>query len=145
MDRAQIGDLLALVNASLNATSAVALFTGFYFVKRRSLRMHRRAMLTALTASGLFLVFYLTRVAFTGTHEFAGEGAAKAVYLSILFSHIVLAILLVPLVLRLVYLVRQRRFGSHARLARWTFPIWAYVSVTGLIVYVLLYQVFGYK
>ncbi len=74
-----------------------------------------------------------------------GEGAAKAVYLSILFSHIVLAILLVPLVLRLVYLVRQRRFGSHARLARWTFPIWAYVSVTGLIVYVLLYQVFGYK
>ncbi len=145
MDRAQIGDLLALVNASLNATSAVALFTGFYFVKRRSLRMHRRAMLTALTASGLFLVFYLTRVAFTGTHEFAGEGAAKAVYLSILFSHIVLAVLLVPLVLRLVYLVRQSRFGSHARLARWTFPMWAYVSVTGLIVYVLLYQVFGYK
>ncbi len=145
MDRAQVGDLLALVNASLNATSAVALFTGFYFVKRRSLRMHRRAMLTALTASGLFLVFYLTRVAFTGTHEFAGEGAAKAVYLSILFSHIVLAILLVPLVLRLVYLVRQSRFGSHARLARWTFPMWAYVSVTGLIVYVLLYQVFGYK
>ncbi len=145
MDRAQVGDLLALVNASLNATSAVALFTGFYFVKRRSLRMHRRAMLTALTASGLFLVFYLTRVAFTGTHEFAGEGAAKAVYLSILFSHIVLAVLLVPLVLRLVYLVRQSRFGSHARLARWTFPMWAYVSVTGLIVYVLLYQVFGYK
>jgi drug/metabolite transporter (DMT)-like permease len=86
VDRAQIGDLLALVNASPNATSAVALFTGFYFVKRRSLRMHRRAMLTALSASGLFLVFYLTRVAFTGTHEFAGEGAANAVYLSILFS-----------------------------------------------------------
>ena len=145
MDRTQLGDMLALVNASLNATSAVALFTGFYFVKRRSLRMHRRAMLTALTASGLFLVFYLTRVAFTGTHEFAGEGAAKAVYLSILFSHIVLAVLLVPLVLRLVYLVRRRRFRMHARLARWTFPIWAYVSVTGLVVYLLLYQVYGYR
>jgi putative membrane protein len=77
MDRAQIGDMLALVNASLNATSAVALFSGLYFVKRRSLRMHRRAMLTALTTATLFLIFDVTRVAFTGTHEFAGEGAAR--------------------------------------------------------------------
>ena len=145
MDRAQIGDMLALVNASLNATSAVALFAGFYFVKRRSLHMHRRAMLTALTASSLFLVFYVTRLAITGIHEFAGEGVARTVYFSILFSHIVLAILLVPLVLRLVYLVRSRRFRKHARLARWTFPMWAYVSVTGLVVYVLLYQVYGYR
>jgi putative membrane protein len=145
MDRAQIGDVLALVNASLNATSAVALFSGFYFVKRRSLRMHRRAMLTALSASALFLIFYVTRLAFTGTHEVAGEGAARTVYFSILFSHIGLAILLVPLVLRLVYLVRRRHFRKHARLARWTFPIWAYVSVTGPVVYVLLYQVYGYR
>jgi uncharacterized membrane protein YozB (DUF420 family) len=107
--------------------------------------MHRRAMLTALSASALFLIFYVTRLAFTGTHEFAGEGAARAVYFSILFSHIVLAMLLVPLVLRLVYLVRRLRFRKHARLARWTFPIWAYVSVTGLVVYVLLYQVYGYR
>ena len=127
------------------AMKAITLFTGFYFIKRRSLRMHRRAMLTALAASALFLVFYLTRVAITGTHEFAGEGAAKVVYLSILFSHIVLAIVLVPLALRLVYLVRRRRFQHHARLARWTFPLWAYVSVTGLIVYLLLYQVYGYR
>ena len=140
-----MGDMLALVNASLNATSAVALFSGFYFVKRRSLRMHRRAMLTALTASTLFLIFYLTRVAFTGVHEFAGEGAARTWYLSILFSHILLAVLVVPLVLRLVYLVRRHRFQAHAQLARWTFPIWAYVSVTGLIVYVLLYQIYGYR
>lgn len=122
MDRAQIGDVLALVNAGLNATSAAALFAGFYFVKQRSLRLHRRAMLTALTASALFLVSYVTRVAFTGTHEFSGEGTA-----------------------RVVYLVRRRRFRSHARLARWVFPIWAYVSVTGLGVYMLLYQVYGYR
>jgi putative membrane protein len=145
VDRAHIGDILALVNASLNATSAMALFAGFYFVRRRSLHMHRRAMLTALTTSALFLIFYVTRVAFTGIHEFAGEGAARAVYLSILFSHIALAVLVVPLALRLVYLVRRRRFRNHAQLARWTFPIWAYVSVTGLVVYVLIYQVYGYR
>ncbi len=102
-------------------------------------------MLTAFTASALFLIFYVTRIVFTGIHEFAGEGAARAVYLSILFSHITLSVLLVPLALRLVYLVRRRRFRNHTRLARWTFPMWVYVSVTGLVVYVLLYQVYGYR
>ena len=144
MDRTQIGDLLAMVNASLNATSALALAAGYVFIRRSRVRLHRRAMVTALTASALFLVFYLTRVAFTGTHEFAGDGAAKVAYLTILFSHMVLAVAVVPLVLRLLWLLRSRRFHAHARLARWTFPIWAYVSVTGLVVYVLLYQVYGY-
>ena len=145
MDRAQIGDWLALVNACLNATSAVALATGFVHVKRRRLHEHRKAMMTALGASVLFLVFYLTRVAFTGTHEFAGEGTARTVYLSILFSHMILAALLAPAVLRLVYLVWKRRFRAHARLARRVFPVWAYVSVTGLIVYLMLYQIYGYR
>jgi uncharacterized membrane protein YozB (DUF420 family) len=108
-------------------------------------KLHRRAMITALAASALFLVFYVTRVAFTGTHRFAGEGTAKAAYLAILFSHMVLAVAVVPLVLRLLRLLRQRRFRDHARLARWTFPIWAYVSVTGLLVYLLLYQLYGYR
>ena len=101
-------------------------------------------MVAALGASGLFLVFYLTRVALTGTHEFAGQGAARTVYLTVLFSHMVLAALVVPLVLRLLYLVRKKRFHAHAKLARWVFPIWVYVSVTGLLVYLLLYQVYGY-
>jgi putative membrane protein len=101
-------------------------------------------MLVALGSSALFLVFYLARVSFTGTHVFAGEGAAKVVYLAILFSHMVLAALVAPLVLRLVWLAANGRFRAHARLARWTFPIWAYVSVTGLAVYLLLYQVYGY-
>ena len=145
MDTASLGDALAVVNASLNASSAVALGTGFVLIKRKTVRGHQRAMLTALFASGLFLVFYLTRVALTGTHEFAGEGTARIVYLSVLFSHMVLAVVVVPLVLRLLYLVRKRRFHEHARLARWVFPVWAYVSVTGLVVYMLLYQIYGYR
>lgn len=145
MDRTQVGDLLAMVNASLNATSALALATGWVFIRRRQARLHRNAMVTALAASALFLVFYLTRVAFTGTHEFAGEGGARVFYLTVLFSHMVLAVAVVPLVLRLLWLIRKKRFGAHGRLARWTFPIWAYVSVTGLLVYVLLYQVYGYR
>lgn len=145
MDRTQIGDILALVNAGLNATSAVALFTGFVLIRRRRIRQHRAAMITALTASGFFLAFYVTRVAFTGTHEFAGEGLARTAYLGVLFSHMVLAVVVVPLVLRLVWLASRRRFHAHARVARWTFPLWAYVSITGLAVYLLLYQVFGYR
>ena len=144
MDATRAGDFLALVNASLNGASAVALFTGFYFIRRKVVDAHRRAMLTAVGASALFLVFYLTRVALTGTHEFAGEGVARTVYLTILFSHMVLAVLVVPFVLRLLYLAFRRRFDEHRRLARFVFPVWAYVSVTGLLVYILLYQIYGY-
>lgn len=144
MDTTQAGDLLALVNASLNAASAVALFTGLYFIRRKIVDSHRRAMLTAVGASGLFLVFYVTRVALTGTHEFAGVGMARTVYLVILFTHMVLAVIVVPFVLRLLYLAFQERFSEHKRLARLVFPIWAYVSVTGLLVYILLYQIYGY-
>jgi putative membrane protein len=141
---AELGDLLARVNAALNFTSFALLVTGLVFIKRRELHRHRRAMTGALVASSLFLVFYLTRVALTGTHRFAGTGAARSAYLGILLSHMVLAVLLVPLVLRLLWLLRRRRFSAHARLARWTYPIWLYVSVTGIVVYVLLYQVYGY-
>lgn len=117
---------------------------GYVFVRRRHLHLHRRAMTAAIWSSGLFLVFYLTRVAITGTHRFAGTGAAKVAYLSILFSHMTLAVALVPLVLRLLYLLRHHRYRDHARWARWTFPVWLYVSVTGIVVYLLLYQVYGY-
>lgn len=144
MDGAGIGDTLAVVNATLNATSAAALVTGFTFIRRKIVNGHRRAMLTAVFASALFLVFYVTRVALTGTHEFAGQGTARTVYLAVLFSHMVLAVVVLPLVVRLLYLVRRERFQEHARLARWVFPVWAYVSVTGLLVYLLLYQIYGY-
>ncbi len=144
MNWAELGDSLATVNATLNATSAVALLVGYVMIRRRALHAHRTAMVTALSASALFLVFYVTRVALTGTHTFAGQGWARTLYLSILFSHMVLAVLVLPFVLRLVYLVRKRRYHDHARLARRVFPVWAYVSVTGLLVYLLLYQVYGY-
>ncbi len=144
MNTAEAGDLLALVNASLNATSAVALVTGFWFIRRKVVDRHRRAMLTAVGASALFLVFYVARVLLTGTHEFAGEGLARTVYLTILLSHMVLAVVVLPFVLRLLWLARAERFDEHRRLARFVFPVWAYVSVTGLLVYLLLYQVYGY-
>jgi uncharacterized membrane protein YozB (DUF420 family) len=101
-------------------------------------------MLGAVTASALFLVCYLTRSALTGTHEFAGTGAARTTYLTILFSHMVLAVVVVPMALRLLFLARRERFAEHRRLARWTFPVWLYVSMTGLTVYVMLYHVYGY-
>ena len=130
MNTAEVGDILATINASLNATSAVALGTGFYFIRRKVIDSHRRAMLTAVGASALFLVFYLTRVALTGTHDFAGQGIVRSVYFSVLISPMILAVVVVPLVLRLLYLVRHQRFDEHKRLARYVFPVWAYVSVT---------------
>ena len=144
MSTSQAGDLLALINASLNATSAIALITGFLFIRRKVVDQHKRAMLTAVGASALFLVFYVVRILLTGTHEFAGEGLARTAYLSILFSHMVLAVLVLPFILRLLWLAKKDRFEEHKKLARFVFPIWAYVSVTGLVVYLLLYQVYGY-
>ena len=144
MNTTEAGDLLAAINASLNASSAVALCVGFYFIRKKAIDNHRRAMLTAVGASALFLVFYVTRVALTGTHEFGGAGLARTIYLTVLFSHMILAVLAFPLVIRLLFLVRRKRFDEHKRLARFVFPIWAYVSATGLVVYLLLYQIYGY-
>ena len=144
MNTNEAGDLLALINARLNATSAIALITGFVFIRPTVVDKHKRAMLTAVGASALFLVFYVVRILLTGTHEFAGEGLARTVYFSILFSHMALAVLVLPFVLRLVWLARAERFEDHKRLARFVFPVWAYVSVTGLMVYLLLYQIYGY-
>jgi putative membrane protein len=145
MDATRLGDLLAPVNAGLNLTAFLCLVAGGIFIRRRDVHRHRTAMVAAVAASALFLVFYVTRFSLTGTHEFAGTGVARTVYLTILFSHMILAVVVVPMVLRLLYLVAKRRFRDHGRLARWTYPIWAYVSVTGIVVYVLLYHVYGYR
>jgi putative membrane protein len=144
VDATALGDLLAPVNAGLNLTATICLVAGYVFVRRRQLHRHRWAMLGALAASALFLVFYVTRFSLTGTHRFAGEGLARTAYLTILFSHMVLAVAVVPLVLRLLWLVGHRRFRDHARLARWTYPIWLYVSVTGIVVYQMLYRIYGF-
>jgi len=144
LDPEVVGGILAPVNATLNFVSFSLLVAGFVFIRRRDVHRHRRAMTAALFTSTLFLVFYVTRVSLTGTHRFAGTGLAKTLYLGLLFSHMVLAVLLVPVVVRLVWLVRQRRFRTHAKLARWAYPVWVYVSITGIVVYLLLYHVFGY-
>lgn len=145
MDAETLGSLIAPLNAALNFTATCFLVAGFVFIRRRQAHRHRTAMIGAVAASALFLVFYLTRFSLTGTHRFAGEGLARTAYLGILFSHMVLAVVVVPLVLRLLYLVRKRRFRDHARWARWTYPIWLYVSVTGIVVYVMLYHVWGWQ
>ena len=144
MSAEALGSFLAPLNASLNLTSLVCLLLGFRYIKNGKTRHHRRAMLGAVTASALFLVFYLLRYSLTGTHHFAGEGLAKQFYLTVLFSHMVLAVVAAPLVLGLLYFAWKSRFEAHRRLARWTFPTWLYVSFSGLLVYILLYHVYGY-
>ena len=144
MNGEAIGNLLAPVNAALNLTSTLCLVAGFWYIRRRKTHLHRRAMLGAVGASALFLVFYLVRYSLTGTHRFAGSGLSKTFYLTLLFSHMVLAAAIVPLILRLLFLAWRSRFDAHARLARWTFPIWLYVSLSGLLVYLLLYHLYGY-
>ena len=144
MDAEALGNFLAPVNASLNLLSTSFLLAGYAFIRARNIPRHRLCMISAACASGLFLVLYVTRFSLTGSHTFAGEGTARVVYLSILFSHMVLAVVVAPLILRLLFLASRQRFAEHARLARWTYPTWLYVSVTGLAVYVMLYHVYGY-
>ena len=144
MSAEAIGNVLAPVNATLNLTSFLFLLAGYRFIRKGDREAHRRCMLGAVTASGTFLVFYVIRFSLTGSHRFEGPDLARTIYLLILFSHMILAVVVLPLVLRLLWLARNERFVEHRRLARWTFPLWAYVSATGLVVYVMLYHVFGY-
>jgi putative membrane protein len=127
-------------NASLNAISAACLIVGWRAVRRRDLERHRLAMLAALGASGLFLVSYVIRFLSSGAHRYPGAGWDRALYLAILASHTLLAIVALPLVLRTAWLALATRVSQHRRLARITWPIWIYVSVTGVVVYLMLYQ-----
>ena len=144
MEAEAFGALLARTNATLNLSSGVLLMVGWVFIRRGDIRRHRLSMMGAVITSSLFLIFYVTRFTITGTHSFAGVGVAKTVYLGILISHMILAVLIVPCVLRLLYLVWKERCQDHRRLARWVFPAWLYVSITGFVVYVMLYHVYGY-
>jgi putative membrane protein len=134
---------LPTVNAALNALAFVLLTLGYAAIRRGARERHRRLMLAACAASALFLVSYLTRVALTGTHRFPAGGALRAAYLAILGSHTLLAAPVLPLVLRALFLALRGRFPAHRRIARATLPVWLYVSVTGVVVYVLLYHVAG--
>ncbi len=140
MTRAELGDTLALVNATLNATSGILLVTGRTLIKRGKRELHKRLMLATIATSAVFLACYLTRVMLTGTHAFPHEGALKAVYLLILFTHMTLAAAVPVLALILVVRAYKEKFAEHRKLARYTYPIWLYVSVTGVIVYLMLYH-----
>lgn len=135
-----LAEFLPSLNAALNASSAALLVAGFVAIRRGRREAHRALMLGAVSASALFLVSYLTRVALTGTHRFPGSGLAKALYLALLASHTVLAAAAAPMILRTLFLALRGRFPEHRRLARWTLPVWLYVSVTGVVVYLALYH-----
>jgi putative membrane protein len=135
-----LGDTLAAVNATLNGLSALLILVGWLAIRGGARGRHRTLMLSAFTVSALFLVSYLTRVCLTGTHRYPGHGAWKAIYLAILLSHMTLAMATPPLVIRSLWLALKQRLPEHRRLVRWTLPIWMYVSVTGVLVYALLYH-----
>jgi len=132
---------LPTLNATLNATSAVFLGLGFGFIRRKNVPAHRACMIVATIVSILFLVSYVTYHAHSGRKHFPGQGLAESVYKAILYSHTALA-MAVALFLAPVTLVRalRERFDQHKRIARWTLPIWFYVSVTGVIIYFMLYH-----
>jgi putative membrane protein len=133
-------EVLPSINATLNGTSAVLLFVGYRAIHTKRVALHRLCMQAAFVTSAVFLVCYLTRFYLTGAHHFPGGGWLRTLYLTILITHMILAVATVPLVLRTLFLARAARFAEHRRIARWTFPVWMYVSVTGVIVYMMLYH-----
>ena len=131
---------LPAVNASLNALSGILLVIGYVLIRARRIEQHRRFMIAAFVASSLFLVCYVIYHAQVGSIRFTRTGFVRPLYFTILITHVTLAAAVVPLAIITLSRGLGRRFATHRRIARWTFPIWLYVSVTGVLVYVLLYQ-----
>lgn len=131
------------INATLNGCSTVLLVTGRILIARHKMAAHRAVMLTALGSSSLFLISYLYYHAHVGSVHFRGTGWPRAVYFSILISHTILAGVIVPLVIITLKRAFGGRFEQHRAIARWTFPVWLYVSVTGVAIYFMLYRLFG--
>jgi putative membrane protein len=134
---------LPALNAVLNGTSALLLALGYLAIRSRRVHLHRACMVAAFTTSVLFLVSYLTYHYQVGTTRFPGTGSVRTLYLTILGTHTVLAAIIPPLAIATLVLAVRGRFTRHARLARWTLPTWLYVSVTGVVIYVMLYQLYA--
>lgn len=132
-----------VINAALNATSAVLLQTAHAMIKRGKVPTHRRLMLGAVATSSLFLISYLYYHAHVGSVRFPGRGWSRPVYFTILISHTLLAAAIVPLVILSLSRALGGRFPAHRRIARWTYPLWLYVSVTGVVIYFMLYHWFA--
>ena len=135
----EISDL-PTVNATLNSISGILLTIGYVYIRRRNIAAHKNCMLAAFGVSVLFLVCYVIYHYHAGSKPFTKQGWIRPVYFTILISHILLAFVIVPLALRTLYLAWRERFAQHRRIAKITFPIWLYVSVTGVLIYVMLYR-----
>jgi putative membrane protein len=131
---------LPTLNAVLNFTSAVLLALGGYFIHKRDIEAHKKCMIAAVFVSIAFLTSYVIYHYHAGSVPFGRQGWLRPVYFFILITHIFLAVVNLPLALRTVYLGLNARYGSHVAIAKWTFPVWMYVSVTGVVVYVMLYH-----
>jgi len=136
-----LSDLPAL-NACLNSLSAILLSAGYYFIRRKNRTAHRNCMVAAVVTSTLFLISYLVYHFNAGRTVFKDPQWFRPIYLALLVSHTLLAVAILPLVVATLFLALSKRFESHRRIARWTWPLWMYVSVTGVIIYFLLYQIF---
>ncbi len=136
---------LPALNATLNATAALLLLAGFVFIRRRQVQAHRFCMLSAFGVSILFLIFYLIYHYHVGDVRFQGRGWIRPVYFTMLISHIILALAVVPLAIVTLRRGLASRFDAHRRIARWTWPIWMYVSVTGVLVYLMVYHIYAVK
>lgn len=134
--------VLPTLNAILNATSGLFLVLGYLMIRQKKIDAHRLCMIAACTASILFLISYVFYHYHAGATTFKGEGLARPVYFTILITHTILATALVPFVIVTLRRALSGRFADHRRVARWTFPAWLYVSITGVIVYLMLYHIY---
>jgi putative membrane protein len=130
------------LNAVLNTTSAILLLSGYRFIKLGRVTAHRNCQIAALISSTVFLASYVTYHSFHGTTHFLGQGIVWYIYFAILTSHTILAVIIVPLVFVTFFRALRGDFERHRRIARWTLPLWLYVSVTGVIVYLMLYRIY---
>lgn len=130
------------VNAILNSTSAILLIAGYRLIRKGRINAHRNCQLTAFATSALFLISYLTYHYYHGATRFPGQGIVRTLYFTILTTHTILAVVIVPLILLTLYRAARMDFVRHRRIARWTLPLWLYVSITGVVVYVMLYHLY---
>lgn len=138
----QVVPSLPHFQALLNTAATLLLASGYYFIRRRQTAQHRACMVSALAVSAVFMVSYLTYHAAVGYMPFAGQGLIRPLYFTLLASHVILAAVIVPLVLVTVYLALRGNFQRHPRWARWTLPLWLYVSVSGVAIYLLGFHVY---
>ncbi len=134
--------ILPPVQASLNVTAATFMSVGYYFIRNGNRSAHKVCMISALAVSTLFFVLYLYYHSVVGNIPFAGQGMIRPIYFSILITHVILAAAIVPLVITTVSFAIRGKFEKHRKVARWTLPIWLYVSVTGVLIYLLAFQIY---